>query len=258
MLVGQSRNPEVTVCVTHHLNENDKYVKACVRSLLASVGVEIEVIVVSDAPKPLMLWPDSRVQLIWSGEFVTVPDKWKEALRVADPSAKLFLMVSDDVMVSKYMIADMVHAFKNVGEAIIAPMSNCDATTRYLANTGFPLKMELEGLVAESRIIDYPTTRRLLLLPQDWIGFYCVMMPKSVIEKVGHLDPSMEVRHNDVDYCFRARALGIPSLIHLGVFCLHFGDKTIPRCTTDEQYDASDKAFQRKYHPTPEESGDLL
>ena len=84
------------------------------------------------------------------------------------------------------------------------------------------------------------------------------MMPKTVIEKVGSLDAKMEVRGNDVDYCFRARALGIPSLIHLGVFALHFGDRTIPYVTTPEQYAAADQAFQEKYHPVPEECGDLL
>lgn len=243
--------PEVTILVTHHLNENDKYLAACVRSLQATEGIEIEIIAISDAPLPPKDIPQGpNTILIWDRKAVTVPDKWREALRGANPGARYFMMVSDDVIVSKHTVTGLARAL-GPDEGIMGCRSNSDQTTRYFTNTGFPLKMTIEELGArEIEVIGMPRWPDILL-PQDWVSFYCVMMPKSVCKKVGELDANLEVRYNDADYCLRARKLGIPSLIHLGVFALHFGDKTIPQCTSQEQYAAADRAMKEKYATGP-------
>jgi GT2 family glycosyltransferase len=238
-------NAQVSVLITHHINENDAYLRACLRSVLASEGIEIETIVISDAPLPPKLDTNPKVNLIWDGKLVGVGDKWKEAIRISDASAPYFISISDDVMVSKHCIAGMAQAIGRQ-KAIRGPLSNCDNGSRYFAAMPFPRKQTLEALVDERQVIDYPPGQ-LILLPQDWIGFYCVMLPKSVIDQVGELDARMEVRGNDVDYCYRAKRLGIPSLIHLGVFALHFGDRTIPKVTSEAQYAAADQAMMAKY-----------
>ena len=238
-------HPLVTVLVTHHLNENDKYLAACLRSVKASVGVNLEILAISDAAKR----PDVADAVVWDKTLVTCADKWEYAYKYSSPHSKYFMMISDDVMVSTRLISEFVSSIEGQ-EAIIGPMSNCDNGSRFF-NRGlpFPRKLTLE----EYEKID-PDHRwlgndvqSLILIPQHCIGFYCAFMPKSVIEKVGMLDQSMEVRSNDVDYCFRARKLGIPSLVHLGVFALHFGDRTIPKVTSQAQYDAADAAFRFKY-----------
>lgn len=250
--------PEVTVLVTHHLNENDKYLDACLKSLLFTDNIPIEIICISDAknpPRVEIAARDPRVQLIWDGKHVTCADKWREALRIADPKAPYFIAISDDVMVSYGMIGKMqwMLAHSGIGEAILCPQSNSDQTTRYLWNSGFPVKCKLEDLDAGKyggRMRDdviHWGGKENLLIPQDWVSFYCVMMPKSVIAKVGELDARMEVRGNDLDYCRRARQLGIPSYVQIGAFCLHFGDQTIPKCTTTTQYQAADEAMKEKY-----------
>lgn len=238
-------NPQVSCLITHHINENDAYLAACLRSVLASEGIEFEVIVISDAPKPPPAPNDPRVKFIWDGQFVGVGDKWKEALRIADPAAPYFMSISDDVMISKHLIAGMVSAMGRQ-KAIMGPLSNCDNGSRYFAAMNFPRKQTLESLRSDSEVIDYPPGQ-VILLPQDWVGFYCILMPKVAIEQVGELDKNLEVRHNDVDYCMRAKRLGIPSLIHLGVFAWHAGDRTIPKVTTAEQYALADESMREKY-----------
>jgi len=236
--------PKVTVLITHHINENDIYLEQCLRALKQSIEIEIEIIAVSDAPERPQFRLSSH-DVVWDRSLVSVPDKWAYALSHSDPQAKYFLMVSDDVMVSKTLIARMVQAMGKQ-KAIMGPLSNCDNGSRYFAAMPFPRKQTLEELGDERQVIDYPEGPTVLL-PQDWIGFYCVMMPKSVADQVGDLDRDMEVRHNDVDYCYRARRLGIPSLIHLGVFAWHAGDRTIPKVTSEEQYKAADRAMAEKY-----------
>lgn len=245
-------NPQVTVVVTHHINENDKYLELCLKALQASEGVEIEVFAVSDAPiRPAI------EGVHWDVSLDNVPKKWEYALKHSNPSAKYFLMVSDDVVVSKHMIQGMFEVLSSNPDMILGPMSNCDATTRYFTSHAvqnekgevkvLPIKCTLEEIAGwEDSIINFNRGPTILIDPV-WISFYCVMMPKSVLEKVGKLDERLEVRHNDVDYCHRARQLGIPSLIHLGVFALHFGDRTLPKVTTAEEYSAADRAFRDKY-----------
>lgn len=253
-------NPLVTVIIPHHLDENQRYLNWCLTSILASVDVDLDVICLSDAENAPHT-PDG-VTLVHDTDLINVTRKWSKGLAMADPKSKYVMLISDDVMVSKYTIAGMARAIGD-HQMILNPASNCDATTRYytefrLGDWAIPHKLTLEQLEGrEQMVIDYPMHYPILIDPQ-WVSWYCTMLPKSVIEKVGLLDERLDVRHNDVDYCHRARQMGIPSLIHLGVFALHFGDKTLPKCTRPEEYDAADRAFQEKYMMTPQEDGDLL
>lgn len=252
--------PLVTVIVPHHLNENDKYLNWCLTSILSSVDVDLDVICLSDAEHAPHT-PDG-VTLVHDRTLSNVTRKWHQGLKMADPKSKYVMLVSDDVMVSRWTIGEMARTIGD-NHMILNPASNCDATTRYYATfdlDGWPIphKLTLEQLEGrEMRVMDFTPGRRILIDP-GWVSWYCTMLPKSVIEKVGLLDERLDVRHNDVDYCHRARQQGIPSLIHLGVFALHFGDQTLPKCTKPEEYQAADKAFQEKYMPTPQEDGDLL
>lgn len=236
---------KITALITHHINDNDDYLNASIEAALWTRDIDFELFVISDSEKPPQMVKDPRIQFIWDSKLVGVADKWRECLKLADPEAKLFLSISDDVMISKHLMAGMAEAMGNQ-KAIMGPLSNCDNGSRYFAQMPFPRKDTLERLGDQMQVVDYPRGQTILL-PQDWIGFYCVMMPKSVIEQVGELDQKMEVRGNDVDFCFRARKLGIPSLIHLGCFGWHAGDRTIPRVATKEAYDSADEALRDKY-----------
>lgn len=260
--------PLITVISTHHLNENDKYLHWSLKSILASVDVDIEVLCYSSAKE----CPEVPFQVTLIHDPVKYENcsaKFNAGIKMASPHSKFICMVADDVMISKYALDEMSAA---IGDRVVimGPASNCDSTTRYQAKFAvvndldnamvIPQKCTLEEIVGfEKAIIDYPSKQRILIDP-GWISFYCVMIPKSVVNAVGELDERMDVRWNDVDYCERARKLGIPSMINLGAFALHFGDRTLPKCTTPEQYAAADRAWMDKHRglPIPEETGDLL
>ncbi len=249
--------PLVTVISTHHLNENDKYLHWSLTSILASVGVDIEVLCYSSAkecpevPNGVFLRHDPVNNVSCSAKF-------NHGVKTASPHSKFICMIADDVMVSKYALAEMADA---IGDRamILGPASNCDSTTRYQTDyyvngpgpcrgrMKIPQKCTLEEISGfETNVIDYRAGQRILIDP-GWISFYCVMMPKTVVSAVGGLDERMDVRWNDLEYCERALKLGIPAIIDLGAFALHFGDRTLPKCVTPEQYAAADKAFMERH-----------
>lgn len=249
-------NPLVTIIVPHHLNENEPYLKWCVESILCSEWVDLEVIVISDAPRGWIPFEDKRVKSFWDDRLNNLTKKWNYGLEQAHTSSKYVMLISDDVMVSKHTIGEMA---RTVGDAhmILSPASNCDATTRY--HTDFylshgpgdtikiPHKCTLDDIKGYERaVIDHGVGQKILI-DSGWVSFYCTLFPKVVLEAVGKFDEKLDVRYNDVDYCQRARAIGVPSLIHLGVFALHFGDKTLPLCTSKEEYTAADEAYRQKY-----------
>ena len=249
--------PLVTVIVPNHLTENYPYLKWCVKSILSSERCDLEVLVISDAAHGYVSFEDKRVRSVWSQELNNCTKKWHHGVKYASPSSKYIMLISDDVMVSKHTIGEMARTIGD-NQMILSPASNCDSTTRYhtdffLGGPGdtikIPLKCTLDQIKGyEQDVIDYPRGQKVLIDP-GWVSFYCTMFPKTVLETVGDFDEQLDVRYNDVDYCQRARNLGIRAFVHLGVFALHFGDRTLPISTSKEEYDAADIAYFKKYRP---------
>jgi hypothetical protein len=57
----------------------------------------------------------------------------------------------------------------------------------------------------------------------------------------------MSVWTTDQDFCIRAARQGIPSMINFGAFALHFGDVTLPYCTTETELNQCTEVFKEKY-----------
>ena len=265
--------PKVTCIVPHHLNENDEYLKWCLRSITASVNANIEVICISDAEKPPNVECDPYILFIYDPTLNNATKKWHHGIKLARKDSKYIMLISDDVMVSKHTIAELANTIGDYA-MIMGPASNCDANTRF--HTQFKLtngfdeitvnqKETLENIKGfEQGVLEYPLSKRILIdLP--WISFYCTMFPRVVLEALGDFDPALDCRWNDVDYCARAKDAGVGIIINLGCFALHFGDRTLPKSTTPEMYREADLAYINKYKGNkdapilvPEDHGDLL
>lgn len=259
---------KITAIVLHHLNENDKYLHWCLTALKASVGVDLEILCYSSAqvcpevPEGIFLKHDPI-------NGVTGGEKFNAGIKAMRPDSKYVLFMADDVMVSKYAVQMLANALGD-NQLILGPASNCDSTTRYwtqyqLHNLkgqtyNVPIKCTLEDIAGfEQSVIDFNPDRSIIIRAHSgWISFYCVMIPKTVVDLVGPIDERLHVRWDDVQYCLRASKKGIASLINLGAWVLHFGDRTIARCATQEQYAEADKAYHEWSLPIPEDSGDTL
>lgn len=55
----------------------------------------------------------------------------------------------------------------------------------------------------------------------DWVSGCCLLIPRPTFEQLGPLDEGMFLYCEDVDYSFRARAVGIPCLVSTNAFFYH-------------------------------------
>lgn len=241
----------ISVIVPHQLDRNRSYFNLCIESILRSHDIDsIEVLVIAGSEtKPKV---PSNVGLYWDREVITVADKLNLAMKMISKESTHFILISDDIVVSKYMLSDMHSAFMG-REMIMNPMSNSDCISLYESDIFlgsrriFP-DMDMEDLSDEERelIMNFPRKPKCLI-PFYTVSFYCTMIPLSVWEKVGPLDKDLEYRHNDQDYCIRAMKLGIPTVVNMGTFAFHFGSKTMRHLANDELKAKCSEHFQNKW-----------
>jgi hypothetical protein len=236
--------PLVTVLVTHHLDENRKYLDLCLKALRESKGVDFEAIVLADSEtKPEI---HDSFKLVWDRSLTNATKKIHHGIKLANPKTTYFLFLSDDVVVSQTMLAKMVNGLGDT-LAIINPMCNGDLGGRFVTPLPFPQHADYEDMGNKhSELITYETNMDLVVR-QDWLSFYCTLIPKKVWEMVGELDEALETRHNDVDFCYRAQALGIPSLINFGAFAFHFVSRTLSKTCLPGEQDAATQHFLKKW-----------
>ena len=232
--------PLVSILLTHHLPINREYLDACLRSIEAQVGgITAEVILASTyAPEDFPSW----VRVVVDDNAPRWVNKINLAAKLAHPQSKYFLVLNDDVILSKTCIAQMVWTMGD-NKWVMNPMSQCDNGwlfaapiilakedgTRALDRRFYELK-DLEGW--EDAVMRYETGLNLLVLP-PYVCFYCTMIPRTVWEQVGPLDEGCHSSHDDEDYCMRARMHGIPAVVNMGAFALHFGGRTSSIQDTD-------------------------
>lgn len=240
----KARDAVVSVIVTHHLNENQKYLDLCLESIMKSTGVDMEVIVMSDCKERPSVPP--KVKLFWNPEFSYAGEKVNKAIKdYASETSKYFMLISDDVMVASHTIATLVEAAGD--NAIIQnPMCNGDNGSQFYVQLPFPVKMTAEELKDPQEVWYFPQLPKILI-PRDFVSFYCTLIPRKLWNEVGELDAALDYRHNDQDYCWRARKLGAQAIVNLGAFALHFGDVTLPKVSTMSELDECTKRFYKKW-----------
>lgn len=262
--MNQSAGPVVSVIVPHHLNECQEYLDLCLTSILNSEGIDFEVICAADTKEPPAVPPS--VFLIHDEKLSTGSAKINHAVKLISPSSKYIMIVSDDVMLTKSCLATLVKGVSHQ-EMICNPISNSEYHSKLLNGISIvsaddskrfdvPLKLTKEDIRGfEDMIYDLPS-ESVRLVPFPYVGFYSTLIPLSVWKRVGTIDETLDVRHNDHDYCMRAARLGIPSVINYGCFSLHFGDRTLPKCTSVDDYKKADDAFIRKWSIIQEDVSD--
>lgn len=258
--------PYVTVIIPTHLDENAKYLDLAVTTALQTFGVHADVIVVSSAMTAPSGREHPRLKTYHRPNLNNASVKVDFAMSMANPVTNVFVIMSDDVMVSRKTIERMatLALFNN---CIVNPISNGDNGTRYMTHLNLmrkpgimepvavwpiPVNLSLEDLEAGcpeylDRILCFETGYRNLSFTQPWVSFYCTAIPKRVFEIVGPLDARMDVRHNDQDFCIRAAQKGIPAVIAADAFALHFGSRTLYKAHTKEEFDQASQVFNEKY-----------
>lgn len=251
--------PIVSIILTHHLPENRGYLDLCLKGALASEGIPIEILLGSSYDIQA-LPQDSRLRLLKEPGLDNATKKIHTAMNHLSPSSEYILLLSDDVYISRTLIKAQHHICKQA-DFILNPMSNGELGGHVISNTFLKhdtdpertltlrpdiMLEDLVGYEERAAHTQGPAQMLLPISPPDWVSFYCTMMSLKTWNKVGLLDPELDIRHNDQDYCYRARKLGIPSAINLDAFCIHFGSKTLPKCHSKEEMDKVSEYFCAK------------
>jgi len=260
--------PQVSVFVWHQCENNRPYFDLTIQSLGRQIESEdfcFETICVNGSPEPIsgIDW-GPYFKMVNAPFAVSVSEKFELAMMHAHSESTHTLLLSDDVICSKTMIYHLYQSFRG-REAIINPFSNSDCQSLYEADieinepyhvspvwsdqvSRLKPDMRLEDLEAWEleAIMNYPHKPHLLV-PFPMISFFCTMIPKSVWQKVGRLDPLLEHRHNDQDFCLRAQMQGIPSFVQFGTFAFHFGSRTINQLANEESKAKCSEHFRQKW-----------
>jgi GT2 family glycosyltransferase len=257
--------PQVSVFLWHQCDNNAPYLDLCVKSLLrqkSDPDFSFEVICVAGTKERPKLPPEFT--LIHDPSRVSVASKFDLAMAYASVDSTHTLLLSDDIICSETMIYDLYASYRGRGDAIINPMSNSDCQSLYDADLWIEKPRtpayeipKMRQLTPDMTIEDfqeweiealmtYPR-RRHLLVPFVTLSFFCTMIPKSTWLKLGGLDPALEHRHNDQDFCMRAHMQGIPKMVQFGTFAFHFGSRTIRQLATPESQTNATDHFKRKW-----------
>lgn len=145
------------------------------------------------------------------------------------------LLLNDDTVVHPEAIERMfavMEAFPDVG--LVGPCSNRVSGPQLREPLAGPISQEISRLVG-----------------------FCLLIRRSVIDKIGGLDPAYGVGNfEDDDYCLRARAAGFKLRVALDSFVHHDGGATLGR---DEKFAKAMAhgwgVFERKFGAVQREGG---
>lgn len=166
--------------------------------------------------------------------------------------SKYVCLLNDDVIVSKNWLKDLVKICKNdIG--VVGPLSNCDKGWQHnidisIGNSGEGVNL-LPGVHKVSEIepikrdIYQYDSKKNDVIERDWVAFYCTLISREVINKVGLLDEKFVNTGEDVDYCFRIRKQGYKIVQNYKSFVFHFGavGRKILESKDSKKYHESDK-----------------
>ena len=138
------------------------------------------------------------------------------------------MILNDDVIVSQGWLKALIESCKDdVG--MVGPLSNCDKTWLHnydITIGGVPLVPgqntfdQIEPIISDI----YEFRSPYFEMPErEWIAFYCTLIRRDVLDKVGLLNEKYTNSGEDVDLCRRVKKMGYKIIQNYQSFCFHFG-----------------------------------
>lgn len=121
------------------------------------------------------------------------------------------------------------------GEALLAPrLLNADGTLQRSAH-GLPgTRLAYLAALVPPRILPRPLRERLEpfraehVRPVGWAIGACLAAPTALLRRLGPFDAGQFLYAEDLDLCLRARAAGVPTLLHPEIAIVHRGGHASP------------------------------
>lgn len=252
-LVAHSEAPakEPTISVVVVTYNNLELNKACLESLAVNSSYEnLEVIVVDNAsidgtPEMLREWADGeRRRIILNDEnkgFAAANNQGLEA-----SGGDYLVMLNNDTYVTPGWVRTLMnHLRRDSTIGLLGPVTN---------NIGNEARIDIKyDSMSEMVSMASRYTRRNLgkLFGLRTAAFFCVMMPRSVYEKVGPLDEAFGIGwFEDDDYCRRAEQLGWRIVCAEDVFVHHHHSATFDKLKQKERqalFEKNKEIYEEKW-----------
>ncbi len=251
--LAKGRKPEFSVVVVSYNSEST--LAPCMRSVLATLGPDDELIVIDNASSDRsgaiareFAGGDSRVWVYESAENLGFSKGVNRGLQASE--GEYLVLLNPDTLVTAGWLGRMRDHFRGDPFAsrigAVGPVSNWVAGKQHMSEYLAPEKTN--GLNADA-------VSRLLLAggaqgieTKLLIGF-CMMLPRSVLEEVGTLDEDLFLGMDDLDLSWRLRLAGYSLAIATNTFVFHHGQvsfKTEPASRSKRLTREATNAFARK------------
>ena len=211
--------------------DNLSYLKPCIESIRTATDWPHRIVVVYSGSKPETLkWIQEQpdVQLVHSTTKLHFSAANNAGLKAS--SSPYVCLLNDDTIVGKGWLNALMHEAMKPGMGAVGPFSNCDRGWLHdeaIVVEGHALvpDMRVEALEAIlPKIQEY--RHRKVVTERKWVAFYCTLIPRAAIEKVGLLDEGFLSGDEDVDYSKRLRDAGYRIVQTWDSWVFHFGGKT--------------------------------
>lgn len=131
---------------------------------------------------------------------------------------KYVILLNNDTLVPKGWLNCLLGAFKNENIGLVGPITNRIGSMQQVSIPG------VTSLNFELRTKPYTRIHRSEIFSVNKLCFFCVAMPRELIERVGFLDEKFgRGNFEDDDFCLRVLKAGYKILIAEGVYVYHQG-----------------------------------
>lgn len=229
MLCHENCNPPKVDIIIPTFN-NLAYLKECVESIRKNTDWPYNIIVVNSGSDGTAEWLGQQPDIIAANSKERLHFSAANNVGLGIAKEKYVCLLNDDTIVSEGWLGALMHEGMKPGIGAVGPFSNCDKTWLHNETITVDGKDLHPGMTLEevSGIIPkiYKWRHRKEVHPRGWVAFYCTLMPRAAIDKVGLLDEGFKSGDEDLDFCRRIVNAGYQCRQTYDSWVFHFGGRT--------------------------------
>ncbi|APF18254.1 Glycosyltransferase, GT2 family [Caldithrix abyssi DSM 13497] len=247
---GRRNNPKVSIIMlTYNALE---FTKKCVNSILQNTHIPYEIIFVDNGSKDGTVDYLRSLQAEYDHIRVVFNKKNKGFAAGNNQGArkargKYLLFLNNDVLVADGWLEELVSALeKDPQIGMVGPITNSISGLQRVEQIPYQNDDGFYPFAAKVKDVN-----RDKITPRRRIAGFCLLMPKTLFERIKGFDESFGTGNfEDDDLCIRVRQQGYAIMVHEGVFIHHYGSQTFKANKIDYDQSIKNKArvFFRK-HP---------
>lgn len=240
--------PKVDIIIPTY--NNLEYLKACVESIRKVTDWPYNIIVVNSGSDGTAKWLSEQPDVIAHNSETRLHFSAANNVGLRISKEAYVCLLNDDTIVSVGWLGALMHEAMKPGVGAVGPFSNCDQGWTHqekIVAGGKDLHPAMTLDEVRSAIPEIQKWRRRKEVhARGWVAFYCTVIPRGVLEKVGNLDEGFKSGDEDLDYCRRIGQAGYVSRQTYDSFVFHFGGRT--RKFAESQNAALHQAEDRENH----------